>query len=128
MFADLVRLPPKRFRDHGIPLKDETQVVKSQPYRYSSVQKDEIERLVEKMKNGGIIRDSTSLFAFPVVLVKKKDDTWRLCIDYRQLNKLTIKDIFHIPLVEELLDELVGAYWFTKLDLRASYHQIRMKE
>ena len=110
MFADLVRLPPKRFRDHGIPLKDETQVVKSQPYRYSSIQKDEIERLMEEMKIGGIVQDSTSLFASLVVLVKKKDGTWRLCIDYRQLNKLTIKDTFLIPLVEKLLDELIGVH------------------
>ena len=98
------------------------------PYRYPTVQKDEIKKLVEEMKSTGVIKDSTNPFISPVVLVKKKDGTWRLCIDYRQLNKHIIKDTFPIPLVEELLDELTETSWFTKLDLRLGYHQIRMQE
>ena len=128
LFEEPIGLPPERTYDHHIPLKDERQVVKMRPYRYPTIQKDEIERLVTDMKATGIIRDSRSPFASPVVLVKKKDGSWRLCIDYRQLNKLTIKDTFPIPLVEELLDELSGSSWFTKLDLRSGYHQIRMRE
>ena len=75
-----------------------------------------------EMLDTRVIRDSTSSFASLVVPMKKKDGTWRFCVDYKQLNKVIVKDKFPIPLVEELLDELTRAVYFSKLDLRSGYH------
>lgn len=122
-------LPPNKTDfDHTIPLVEGANPVSIRPYRYPAMQKTVIEGLIEEMLQKGVIKTSSSPFASPVVLVKKKDGGWRLCIDYRVLNKLTIKNRYPIPLIEDLFDELGGANVFSKLDLKSEYHQIRVHE
>ncbi|KAJ4778469.1 polyprotein [Rhynchospora pubera] len=128
LFLEPQGLPPTRTFDHKIPLLPNSAPVAVRPYRYPHVQKDEIEHQCTTMMSQGLIQPSTSPFSSPVLLVKKQDSTWRFCVDYRALNAITVKDKFLIPMVDELLDELKHAHFFTKLDLRSGYHQVRMHE
>lgn len=128
IFSILVGMPPKRPFDHKVHLLLGTRPVNVRPYRYPYFQKNEIERQVREMLEQGIIQRSSSSFSFPVLLIRKKDGTFRFCIDYRALNTATVPDHFPIPTADELFDELGKARVFTKLDLRSGYHQIRMHE
>jgi hypothetical protein len=125
LFAEPQGLPPRRHIYHRIRLKPGTGAVAVRPYRYAHTQKDELEHQCDKMLRLGIIRRSSSAFYSSALLIRKHNDTWRFCVDYRALNDATIKDKFPIPVVEELLDELRDAK-FTKLDLRSGYHQVLM--
>jgi hypothetical protein len=122
-------LPPSHgVHDHSIPLVPNNLPPNVHPYRHPFAQKNEIEKIVQKLLQAGVIRPSTNPYSCPMVMVLKKEGTWRMCPEFRALNKLTIKDKFPIPVIDDLLDELSGAQYFTKLDLHSGYHKICMQE
>jgi hypothetical protein len=96
--------------------------VNCESYRYSPEQKDEIERQVAEMLQNGLIVPSLNPFASPVLLVKKKDNSWRFCVDYMKLNNTTVKNKFSLPIIDEFLDEIAGAQYLSTLDLASGFH------
>nr|GEW13447.1 RNA-directed DNA polymerase like [Tanacetum cinerariifolium] len=128
VFGIPVELPPQRSHDHRIPLVKGDLLVNIRPYRYPPIQKDSIESMVKELLEARVIKKSHGPFASPIVMVKKKHNSWSMCVDYRQMNKQNVKNKFPIPIIEELIDELHGSELFSKLDLRLGYHQIRMDE
>lgn len=129
IFDEPKSLPPfRKNHNHKIVLKEGSDPVNQKPYRYAVQQKNEIDKMIQELLQAGTVQPNSSPYASPVVLVKKKDNTWRLCVDYRKLNEMTVKDRFPIPLIEDLMDELGGSCVYSKIDLRAGYHQVRMEE
>ena len=122
--SDILQNPPHgllapRSRDDIIELMSGSSPIRKKSYKQSHRNKLEIERLVQELLDIGIITHSKSPFTTPVILVREEDGSYRICIDYRALNKVTIKDKFPIHFVDELLDELHGAKYFSKLDLKS---------
>ncbi|WVY94257.1 hypothetical protein V8G54_033345 [Vigna mungo] len=126
LFAEPTHLPPSRPTDHQIPLISAANPVNVRSYRYPHAHKIEIEKQISMLLDSGWITPSTSPFSSPVLLLRKKDGSWRMCVDYRALNAVTIKDRFPLPTIDELLDELRFARCFSKLDLTSGFHQIRL--
>ena len=92
------------------------------------VELKELKLQLQELLEKGFIRPSVSPWGAPVLFVKKKDGTLRLCIDYRQLNKLTVKNKYPLPIIDDLFDQLKGASIFSKIDLRFGYHELRIKD
>jgi hypothetical protein len=125
--ADLpAELPPKRDVDHRIELEPGTTPPSRPTYRLSPTELDELRKQLADLTAHGFIQPSQSPYGAPVLFVKKKGGELRMCVDYRALNKITIKNKYPLPRIDELLDRLHGAKWFSKIDLRSGYHQVRI--
>ena len=125
---DLLGLPPEREIDFPIDLVSGTAPISLPPYRMAPIELKELKTQLQELVDEGFIRPSISPWGAPVLFVKKKDGTWRLCIDYRQLNKVTIRNKYPLPYIDDLFDQLQGAKVFSKINLRLGYHQLRIRE
>jgi hypothetical protein len=128
IFQEPEGLPPKRQIEHEIQLQQDAPLPNIGMYRLLVLENAEIKKQVQELLNQGVIRPSTYPCGSPIVLVPKKDGTWRMCVDFRALNKIMVKNRYPLPRIDDLLDQLKNAVIFTKLDLRSGYHQIRIVE
>ena len=132
MFADVFpadlpsELPPRRDVDHRIELEQGASPPSRPTYRLSPSELDVLRKQLDDLMAHKFIQPSQSPYGAPVLFVKKKDGELRMCVDYRALNKITIKNKYPLPRIDELLDRLHGARWFSKIDLRSGYHQVRI--
>jgi hypothetical protein len=113
---------------HEIPLIPDARPLKQRPYRHGPIQEQEIERQVQELKEQGLIKEGQGAWSSPVVLVQKKDKSWRFCVDYRKLNDVTSKDAYPLPRIDESLDALGGSRYFSTLDLTSGYWQVELDE
>ncbi|GJW30979.1 putative reverse transcriptase domain-containing protein [Tanacetum coccineum] len=125
---DLSGLPPMREIEFRIDLIPGASPVVKSPYRLAPSEMLELSNQLKELQEKGFIRPSHSPWGAPVLFVKKKDGAMRMCIDYRELNKLTIKNRYPLPRIDDLFDQLQGACCFSKIDLRSGYHQLRVRE
>ncbi|WOH01704.1 hypothetical protein DCAR_0521089 [Daucus carota subsp. sativus] len=124
---DLDGLPPHREVEFSIDLIPGAQPISKAPYRMAPLELQELKEQLQELLDKGFIRPSVSPWGAPVLFVKKKDGSMRLCIDYRELNRITVKNRYPLPRIDDLFDQLQGAKYFSKIDLRSGYHQLRVK-
>ncbi|KAL0561448.1 hypothetical protein IC582_001876 [Cucumis melo] len=125
---ELPGLPPHREVEFAIELEPGTVPISRAPYRMAPAELKELKVQLQELLDKGFIRPSVSPWGAPVLFVKKKDGSMRLCIDYRELNKVTVKNRYPLPRIDDLFDQLQGATVFYKIDLRSGYHQLRIKD
>ncbi|SLM33518.1 Ribonuclease H-like domain [Lasallia pustulata] len=125
--ADHDALPEHQTWDHEIPIVPGKNPEKQPIYPISEAKLEVLRKYIDENKAKGFIQESTSPVGYPILFVQKKDGTQQRCVDYRKLNTITVKNSYPLPLISELQDRLQKAKWFTKLDVRQAYHQIRMK-
>ena len=127
VFQDLPDgLPPDRGVDHTIPLTDQTRTPFRHPYRLSPLEMAEAKSQIRDLLQKGFIQPSQSPFGAPILFVQKKDGSLRMCIDYRALNAITLRNRYPLPNISDLLDRFAGAKVFSSLDLASGYHQIKI--
>ncbi|XP_057990644.1 uncharacterized protein LOC131173015 [Hevea brasiliensis] len=125
---DLSGLPPEREVEFGIDLVPGTEPISMPPYRMAPAELKELKEQLQDLLDKGFIRPSVSPWGAPVLFVRKKDGSLRMCIDYRQLNKVTVRNKYPLSRIDDLFDQLQGAKYFSKIDLRSGYHQLRVKK
>ncbi|GJR48173.1 putative reverse transcriptase domain-containing protein [Tanacetum coccineum] len=125
---DLPGLPPTRQVEFQIDLVPGAAPVARAPYQLAPSEMKELSEQLKELSDKGFIRPSSSPWGAPVLFVKKKDGSFRMCIDYRELNKLTMKNRYPLPRIDDLFDQLQGSSVYSKIDLRSGYHQLRVQE
>ncbi|GJU70214.1 reverse transcriptase domain-containing protein [Tanacetum coccineum] len=125
---DFLGLPPTRQVEFHIELIPGAAPVARVPYRLAPAEMKELAEHLKELSNKGFIRPSSSPWGAPILFVKKKDGSFRMCIDYRELNKLTVKNRYPLPRIDDLFDQLKGSSIYSKIDLRSGYHQLRVRE
>ncbi|KAL4011292.1 hypothetical protein IC575_028346 [Cucumis melo] len=125
---ELPRLPPHREIEFAIELESSTVPISRAPYRMAPAELKELKVQLQELLDKGFIRPSVSPWGAPVLFVKKKDGSMPLCIDYKELSKVTVKNIYSLPRIDDLFDQLQGATVFSKIDLWSGYHQLRIKD
>ncbi|GKD65771.1 putative reverse transcriptase domain-containing protein [Tanacetum coccineum] len=125
---ELPGLPPAREIEFGIELIPGAEPISKAPYRMAPVELKELKEQLQEMLENGFIRPNVLPWGAPVLFVKKKDGSMRLCIDYRKLNRITIRNRYPLSRIDDLFDQLQGAKYFSKIDLRSGYHQLRVRE
>ncbi|GKF79836.1 hypothetical protein Tco_0235404, partial [Tanacetum coccineum] len=121
-------LPPARPVDFQIDLIPGAAPVARAPYRLAPSKMKELSEQLQELSDKGFIRHSSSPWGSPVLFVKKKDGSFRMCIDYKELNKLTVKNRYPLPRINDLFDQLQGSSIYSKIDMRSGYHQLRVRE